>query len=53
MEKFLKREFPIIFGEGSAKRDFIYVEDIVNANVEALNRGSREVFIWVREKLPL
>ena len=44
IKKLLKGESPIIFGDGSITRDFIYVEDIVEANIKALNRGSKEVF---------
>lgn len=44
MDKLFKDESPIIFGDGTATRDFIYVEDIVEANVMSLCRGSREVF---------
>ncbi len=44
MDKLFKGKSPTIFGDGSATRDFIYVEDIVEANIKALNRGSKEVF---------
>lgn len=44
MDKLFKGESPTIFGDGSATRDFIYVEDIVEANIKALHRGSKEVF---------
>lgn len=43
MKKILIGESPSIFGDGSITRDFIYVEDIVEANIKALNRGSEEV----------
>ncbi len=44
MDKLFKDESPIIFGDGTATRDFIYIEDIVEANIKALFRGSKEVF---------
>jgi UDP-glucose 4-epimerase len=44
MDKLFKGESPIIFGDGTATRDFIYVEDIVEANIKALHKGSKEVF---------
>lgn len=33
-----------IFGDGSQARDFVYVGDIVRANIQALDRGSGEAF---------
>ena len=44
MDKLFRGKSPTIFGDGSATRDFIYVEDIVEANIKALDRGSKEVF---------
>ncbi len=44
LEKLLRKESPIIFGDGSAKRDFIYVEDIVGANIKAMEKGNKETF---------
>ncbi len=44
MDKLFKNESPIIFGDGSATRDFIYVSDVVKANIKALSKGSKEVF---------
>lgn len=42
--KALKREQPIIYGNGEQTRDFIYVEDIAKANALALDKGDNEIF---------
>jgi UDP-glucose 4-epimerase len=34
---------PIIFGDGTKARDYVYVEDIARANVIALRRGKNDV----------
>ncbi|RED59251.1 NAD-dependent epimerase/dehydratase family protein [Cohnella lupini] len=34
---------PVIYGDGLQTRDFIYVKDIVAANVAALTNGSKEI----------
>jgi UDP-glucose 4-epimerase len=39
----LQGKRPTIFGTGEQARDFVFVADIVDANVCALDRGSREV----------
>lgn len=43
MSKFLNGEAPIIFGDGEQTRDFIYVKDIVKANILALNKADNEI----------
>lgn len=40
IDKMLAGEAPIIFGDGKQTRDFIYVADIVKANIMALTAGS-------------
>lgn len=36
VKKLLKGESPVIFGDGKQVRDFIYVKDIVQANIKAM-----------------
>ncbi|MCY6353837.1 GDP-mannose 4,6-dehydratase [Clostridium sp. ZS2-4] len=43
LNKIIKKEIPVIYGDGEQTRDFIYVKDIVNANIAALTRGNNEV----------
>lgn len=35
---------PQIFGDGLQKRDFVYVSDVVNANLAAINKGHNGTF---------
>ncbi len=44
LEKLFKGEQTIIHGDGEQTRDFIYVGDVVNANVAALDKGDNQVF---------
>lgn len=41
--RMLAGERPRIFGDGQAVRDYLYVDDVVEANVRALTRGSGEI----------
>lgn len=43
-EQVLSGVQPTIFGDGSKTRDYIYVDDVVQANVAALERGSGQIF---------
>ena len=40
--KILGEEMPVIFGDGEQTRDFVYVDDVVNAYRAALSRGGGE-----------
>ena len=40
----LSGKVPTIFGDGEQERDFVYVGDIVDANLRALEAGSRGTF---------
>ncbi len=42
--KFLNNEEPIIFGNGEQTRDFVYVEDVADANIIALTKGNDQFF---------
>lgn len=43
-EKMLNREQPVINGDGSITRDYVYIKDVVKANVLALNDEVSGVF---------
>lgn len=43
-EKLLKNEQPIINGDGTQTRDYVYVDDIVKANVLALTDKARGIY---------
>lgn len=40
----LEGKEPVIYGSGEQIRDFIYVEDVVKANICVLDKGDNEVF---------
>ncbi len=42
--KFLKNENPIINGDGKQTRDYVFVEDVVKANVITLNSQSADIY---------
>ena len=44
IQKLLKGEQPVINGDGKQTRDFVFVKDVVNANVKALSFRGSEIF---------
>ncbi len=40
-QKMLDGEVPMIFGDGTATRDYVYIDDIVDGNMLALNKGDK------------
>ncbi|MFH1287266.1 MAG: NAD-dependent epimerase/dehydratase family protein [bacterium] len=41
IRKMLRGETPVIYGDGEQLRDYIYVDDIVEANIFALTKGDK------------
>ena len=44
INRFLNRKQPIIYGDGTQLRDFVYIEDVVRANLLALKKGDNSIF---------
>ncbi len=43
-EQMLAGVEPVIYGDGKKIRDYVYISDVVAANVAALERGANEIF---------
>jgi len=43
-ERMLAGLRPVIYGDGSKLRDYVYIDDVVRANLLALDRGTGEIF---------
>lgn len=43
-EQMLAGVRPVIYGDGSKVRDYVYIDDVAQANVLALGRGTGEIF---------
>ncbi len=43
-QQMLQGQQPTIFGDGTDTRDYVFVDDIVEANVRALHQGDNQVF---------
>jgi len=41
---YLKNEKPVIYGDGSQKRDFIFVDDVLNALISAMKSNTNGIF---------
>lgn len=44
LDKMLRGEKSVIYGDGKQTRDFIYVDDITRANILALKNGDNDIF---------
>lgn len=42
--RILNRQPPVIYGDGGQTRDFVYVKDVVSANIRAMESGTSGVF---------
>jgi UDP-glucose 4-epimerase len=43
-ERMLRGERPVIFGDGTQTRDYVYVGDVVTANLLAIDKGDGEAY---------
>lgn len=43
-EQMLSGTRPVIYGDGSKLRDYVYIEDVAEANLLALERGTGQIF---------
>jgi UDP-glucose 4-epimerase len=43
-EQMMTGKQPVIYGDGHKVRDYVYISDVVGANVAALQHGSNEIF---------
>ena len=43
-EAMLQGKQPTIYGDGAQERDFVYVGDVVDANLKAMTRGDDDIF---------
>jgi UDP-glucose 4-epimerase len=41
--RMLKNEEVLVFGDGKQMRDYVYVEDVVNANLKSLTKGKNQI----------
>lgn len=43
-EKLLNKQIPVIFGDGRQTRDFVYIDDVVDANIMAVQKDIKGIF---------
>lgn len=43
-KQLINGEKPILYGQGSMIRDYIYVSDVIEANIVSMNRGDGEIY---------
>lgn len=43
-QRFIEEKKPMIFGKGTHTRDYVYIKDVVDANVAALSKGDNGTF---------
>lgn len=43
-KQLIKKEKPVLYGYGSMIRDYIYVSDVVEANITAMDRGDGDIY---------
>lgn len=43
-EQMLEQIIPKIFGDGSKTRDYVFIEDVVRANMIAIDKGDNDIF---------
>jgi len=52
--KILRHESPVIYGDGSQRRDFTFVKDVVQANIQAMESSAEGIFnIAYHERIDL
>jgi len=44
IEAMLANKRPTIFGDGSQTRDYLFIDDVINANIIMLKKGKNEIF---------